>query len=52
MTTPKRLPRPRDPIQLGKLIGDIYAHDDEDLALAGLSLQKATVGTMLDRVGA
>jgi len=22
MTTPKRLPRPRDPVQLGKLIGD------------------------------
>ena len=32
MTTPKRLPRPRDPIQLGKLIGDILAGQVEDYA--------------------
>ena len=32
MTTPKRLPRPRDPIQLGKLIGDILTGQVEDRA--------------------
>ncbi len=30
MTTNKRLPRPRDPIQLGKLIGDILTGQVED----------------------
>jgi len=30
--TDKRLPRPRDPIQLGKLIGDILAGQVEDRA--------------------
>ncbi len=32
MTTHKRLPRPRDPIQLGKLIGDILTGQVEDRA--------------------
>ncbi|HZZ25997.1 MAG TPA: RNA-binding protein [Roseiarcus sp.] len=32
MTTPKRLPRPRDPVQLGKLIGDILTGQVEDRA--------------------
>ena len=32
MTTNKRLPRPRDPIQLGKLIGDILTGQVEDRA--------------------
>jgi hypothetical protein len=31
MTT-KRLPRPRDPVQLGKLIGDILTGQVEDIA--------------------
>ena len=31
--TQKRLPRPRDPIQLGKLIGDILTGQVEDHAL-------------------
>jgi hypothetical protein len=31
-TTPKRLPRPRDPVQLGKLIGDILTGQIEDRA--------------------
>jgi hypothetical protein len=30
--TAKRLPRPRDPIQLGKLIGDILTGQVEDRA--------------------
>ncbi len=30
MTTDKRLPRPRDPVQLGKLIGDILTGQVED----------------------
>ena len=32
--TAKRLPRPRDPAQLGKLIGDILTGQVEDLAVA------------------
>jgi hypothetical protein len=32
MTTDKRLPRPRDPVQLGKLIGDILTGQVEDRA--------------------
>lgn len=32
--TDKRLPRPRDPIQLGKLIGDILTGQVEDRAPA------------------
>ncbi len=32
MTDHKRLPRPRDPVQLGKLIGDILTHQVEDRA--------------------
>jgi hypothetical protein len=30
--TAKRLPRPRDPVQLGKLIGDILTGQLEDRA--------------------
>jgi len=30
----KRLPRPRDPVQLGKLIGDILTGQVDDLAVA------------------
>jgi hypothetical protein len=30
--TAKRLPRPRDPVQLGKLIGDILTGQVEDVA--------------------
>ena len=32
MTDKKRLPRPRDPIELGKLIGDILTGQVEDSA--------------------
>ena len=32
--TAKRLPRPRDPVQLGKLIGDILTGQVDDLAVA------------------
>ncbi len=32
--TAKRLKRPRDPVQLGKLIGDILTGQVEDLAVA------------------
>ena len=32
--TDKRLPRPRDPVQLGKLIGDILTGQVEDRAPA------------------
>jgi hypothetical protein len=35
MMSDKRLPRPRDPIQLGKLIGDILTGQVEDRALDG-----------------
>ena len=31
--TDKRLPRPRDPVQLGKLIGDILTGQVEDRAI-------------------
>jgi hypothetical protein len=30
--TPKRLPRPRDPVKLGKLVGDILTGQVEDRA--------------------
>ncbi len=32
--TAKHLPRPRDPVQLGKLIGDILTGQVDDLAVA------------------
>jgi len=35
--TAKRLPRPRDPVQLGKLIGDILTGQVEDRAISDAS---------------
>ena len=38
--TDKRLPRPRDPVQLGKLIGDILTGQVEDRAAAAQRSQQ------------
>ncbi len=42
--TAKRLPRPRDPVQLGKLIGDILTGQVEDSREDGKSAAAAELG--------
>ena len=51
MTT-KRLPRPRDPVQLGKLIGDILTGQVEDRAPdAAINPNKDPAAVALGRKG-
>jgi hypothetical protein len=50
--TDKRLPRPRDPVQLGKLIGDIVTGQIEDRAPdAPLDPNKDAAAVALGRKG-
>jgi hypothetical protein len=50
--TDKRLPRPRDPVQLGKLIGDILTGQIEDRAPdAPLDPNKDAAAVALGRKG-
>lgn len=47
----KRLKRPRDPVQLGKLIGDILTGQVKDEVDDGKNLVKATAGKIGGAVG-
>ena len=49
--TAKRLKRPRDPVQLGKLVGDILIGQIEDLASAPEELAKNPAAVALGRKG-
>lgn len=49
--TEKRLKRPRDPIQLGKLIGDILTGQVEDRALDHIQPGKDQAAVSLGRRG-
>jgi hypothetical protein len=51
MTT-KRLKRPRDPIQLGKLIVDIATGQAEDIAPEPMNAEKNPAAVALGRLGA
>jgi hypothetical protein len=44
----KRLPRPRDPLQLGKLIVDIATGQVEDKAEDGKDWEIADIATLID----
>ena len=49
--TGKRLPRPRDPVQLGKLIGDILTGQVEDSAAVPVDDSKDQAAVSLGRRG-
>ena len=49
--TAKRLKRPRDPVQLGKLVGDILIGQIEDRASAPEELAKNPAAVALGRKG-
>ena len=49
--TAKRLPRPRDPVQLGKLIGDILTGQVEDRAPDRVDPDKDQAAVALGRKG-
>ena len=49
--TDKRLPRPRDPVELGKLIGDILTGQIEDRAPAAIDPNKDPAAVALGRKG-